>query len=72
MCRVQEGLFFCRVPFRVSLRVVRHDGIHKKKKRKKKKEKEKDSHHCHLEISMPPFGSVLAAFPRFRVFAFSR
>jgi len=46
--------------------------VYTKRKKEKKKEKEKDSHHCHLEISMPPFGSVLAAFPRFRVFAFSR
>jgi len=42
MCRMQEGLFFCRVPFRVPLRVVRHDGI--EKKAKKEKEREKDSH----------------------------
>jgi len=41
---MQEGLFFCRVPFRVSLRVVRHDGKEKRekeKKRKRKKEKKK-------------------------------
>lgn len=25
MCRMQEELFYCRVPCRVSLRVVRHD-----------------------------------------------
>jgi len=26
MCRMQEELFYCRVPCRVSLRVVLHDG----------------------------------------------
>lgn len=26
MCRMQEELRFCRVPFRISLRMVRHDG----------------------------------------------
>lgn len=29
MCSMQEELFYCRVPCRVSLRVVRHDGKRK-------------------------------------------